>query len=291
LPSLDVSLRLVQRGWYRLRPIGLRGTTLTPRSKFQLTKWYADCVGHNGDAVILYCGIARWRAITLRYMSILEAAFGKQPSARYSLRKSPMPVERDTTIQWQSKSLGILGVWERLDPPFDMKLYETSEGEIKWQCLHPRSRATVNLGNGMVLQGLGYVERLDMTVVPWKLPIKELRWGRFLSDSDSLVWIDWRGPHSCRIVLQNGLLCGTPTIDEGEITLNGNIRLRISGGDVLRNGALGKTALAVIPSLRRLIPGKMLNIQECKWRSRAELRRGESSSSGWAIHEVVTWPE
>jgi hypothetical protein len=274
-------------------PAGLRrrGTSLTPGSNFQLTKWYADCVGNNGDAVILYCGIARWRAITLWYTSILEAAFGKQPSVRYSLRKSRAPVERGTTIEWPLKALGILGVWERLDPPFHRKLYETSEGAIEWQCLHPRSRAAVNLGKGRVLQGLGYVERLDMSLAPWKLPIKELRWGRFLTASDSLVWIDWQGPHCCRVVLENGAISSTCAIAEGEITLNGNVRLQVSRGDVLRKGALGETALAVIPGLKRLFPSRILNVRECKWRSRAKLRRGESCSSGWAIHEVVTWPD
>jgi len=269
----------------------LRGTTLTPSSKFQLTKWYADCVGHNGDAVILYCGIMRWRAITLRYTSVLEAGFGKQAAVRYSLRKSPMPVEQGTTIQWQSNSLGIMGVWERLDPSFETEVYESSEGVIKWHCLHPRSRASINLGCGKVVQGLGYVDRLDMTLAPWKLPIQQLRWGRFLSDSDSLVWVDWKGPHSCRILLQNGILGRATAIDENEITLSGNSGLQLAGGDVLRKGALGETALAIIPGLKRLFPSKILNVREYKWRSRAELRRGDSRSSGWAIHEVVTWQE
>jgi hypothetical protein len=269
----------------------LRWTTLTPDSKFQLTKWYADCVGHNGDAVLLYCGIARWRAITLRYTSVLEASSDRQVAVRYSLRKSPMPVEQGSTIQWQSNSLGIMEVWERLDPPFETEVYESSEGVIKWNCLHPRSRATVNLGCGKELQGLGYVERLDMTLAPWKLPIQELRWGRFLSDSDSLVWIDWKGSHSRRIVLHNGILGRATAIGEREVTLNGIIGLRLGGGDVLRQGTLGETALAMIPGVKRLFPSKILNVRECKWRSRAELRRGGSSSSGWAIHEVVTWPE
>lgn len=202
-----------------------------------------------------------------------------------------MPVEQGATIQWQSNSLGIMGVWERLDPPFEREIYESSEGVINWHCLHPRSRASVNLGCGKIVQGLGYVERLDMTIVPWKLPIQELRWGRFLSDSDSLVWVDWKGSHSCRIVLQNGILGTATIIDDDEITLNGNSSLRLARGDVLRTGALGETALAIIPGLNRLFPRKILNVRECKWRSRAELRRGDSCSSGWAIHEVVTWPE
>lgn len=130
-----------------------------------------------------------------------------------------------------------------------------------------------------------------MTLAPWKLPIQELRWGRFLSDSDSLVWIDWKGSYSCRIVLQNGILGRATTIDEDEVRLNRHGGLRLAPGDVLRKGGLGETALSVIPGLSRLFPRKILEARECKWRSRAELRHGDSSSSGWAIHEVVTWPD
>jgi hypothetical protein len=222
---------------------------------------------------------------------VLEAVSGKHTAVRYSLRKSSMPVERGATIQWQSDSLGIMGVWERLDPPFETELYETSEGVVRWRCLQPRSRATVNLACGKVVKGLGYLERLDMTLAPWKLPIQELRWGRFLSDRESLVWIDWRGSHACRIVLQNGILVHATGVGENEITLNGNSCLRLAEGDVLRKGALGETALAIIPGLKRLFPSKILSVQECKWRSRAELWSADSQSSGWAIHEVVTWPD
>jgi hypothetical protein len=221
----------------------------------------------------------------------LEAGSGKQATVRYSLKKSPIPVEKDATISWQSNALGIIGNWERLDPTYETTIFKSSEGAITWHCLHPRSRATVNLGRGKVVQGLGYVERLEMTLAPWKLPIRELRWGRFLSDSDSLVWIDWKGSYSCRIVLQNGILGRATTIDEDEVRLNRHGGLRLAPGDVLRKGVLGETALSVIPGLSRLFPRKILEARECKWRSRAELRLGDSSSSGWAIHEVVTWPD
>jgi hypothetical protein len=202
-----------------------------------------------------------------------------------------MPVEEGATIQWQTKSLRITGVWEGLDPPFEATIYDSSEGSVNWRCLHPRARATIQLGRGRVLEGFGYVERLEMTLAPWKLPLQELRWGRFLSDSASLVWIDWKGTHSRRIVLRNGLLESASVINESNVALNGNGDLRLVTGDVLRNGALGETALAIIPGLKRLFPKKFLSVRECKWLSRAELRLGDSISSGWAIHEVVKWPE
>jgi hypothetical protein len=258
---------------------------------FHLTKWYADCIGENGDTVILYCGTARWRTIPLHYASVLEAIADKQPHTRYSLRKCAMPVEQGTTIRWQNKSLKTKGTWERLDSPCDVRIYESREGTIEWHCVHPRACATVDLGDGVVIRGLGYVERLEMTVAPWNLPLEELRWGRFLSESDSVVWIDWRGEHSRKIVLENGTLRGVTAVAESGIVLEGNVRLCLSTGNVLRTGALGKTALGMIPGVNRLIPSLLLNAQEYKWRSRGELLRGNTRSSGWAIHEMVRWPE
>ena len=222
---------------------------------------------------------------------MLEASREEQPKARYSLRKCALPTENGTQIRWQAKSLGIQGTWQSLDPPCDARIYECSEGSVEWHCVQPRARCEVHVGNGMALRGLGYVERLEMTVAPWSLPLEELRWGRFLSDSDSLVWIDWRGPHSRRVVAQNGIPRRASAINEREIVVEGDGRLELSEGHVLRQGLLGETALAVIPGLQRMFPSSLLNVQECKWRSRAKLLCGEGESSGWAIHEVVRWPK
>ena len=202
-----------------------------------------------------------------------------------------MPVEEGKTVRWQSKSLRTEGTWERLESPCDVQIYESPDGTIEWHCVHPRAHAALDLGAGVVTRGLGYVERLEMTVAPWNLPLEELRWGRFLSDSDSLIWIDWRGEHPRTIVLENGALRGVADLANTEIVVEGNVRLRLKTGRVLRTGALGKTVLGMIPGMNRLFPSRLLNVQECKWLSRGDLLTGNNSSSGWAIHEVVRWPK
>lgn len=136
------------------------------------------------------------------------------------------------------------------------------------------------------VRGLGYVERLRMTIAPWKLPLHELFWGRFLNRSNSLVWIDWRGPFSTRLLLHNG-----HRIELGEVSDNaisfGNARvLSFRERTVLREGNLGAVALAAI---KKVLPRKIISVNETKWRSRAQLSNPESSD-GWAIHEVVRWP-
>ena len=202
-----------------------------------------------------------------------------------------MPLEEATSVRWECKPLDVVGTWERLDPAFDAQIYESPEGSIEWHCVLPRARATVVLGHGVEVRGLGYVERLEISAAPWNLPLEELRWGRFLSESDSLVWIDWQGKHPRRIALENGTPRIATSVGESEILLEGNVSLRLSPGEVLRAGTLGKTALGVIPGVKHLLPKRILDVQECKWRSRAEFLRADTASSGWAIHEVVRWPK
>jgi hypothetical protein len=66
---------------------------------------------------------------------------------------------------------------------------------IRWHCVCPNADATIRIGDDTV-QGLGYAEHLTMTLKPWRLPFDELRWGRFLSAADTLIWIQWRGSMS-----------------------------------------------------------------------------------------------
>ena len=59
-------------------------------------------------------------------------------------------------------------------PPIHRRLFESADGIVDWTCEMPRARTRI----GEVC-GDGYAEVLHMTVPPWKLPIDELRWGRF----------------------------------------------------------------------------------------------------------------
>jgi hypothetical protein len=61
---------------------------------------------------------------------------------------------------------------------------------------------------------------------------------------------------------------------------------------VLREGALVKTALSMIPGINKLFPLRILQARECKWLSRGLLKQPDAEESrGWAIHEVVRWPK
>ncbi len=158
-------------------------------------------------------------------------------------------------------------------------------GSVKWDCLQSLSEVHLNIGQEEYA-GLGYVERLDMTLAPWQLPIKELHWGRFLSQDCSLIWIQWRGPHPLTLVCLNGEKFEMAEVSTSHVSWDSG-RLDISNPVVLRNGPIVKTALSQIPGVRRLFPESILLMDECKWRSRGELEQGGGTCTGWVIHEVI----
>jgi hypothetical protein len=259
---------------------------------FELSKWYADCTSENGDAAIVYHAELRWGAATLHYRSLLKKRAGQAAQAVYSLRKRPAPRAQGDEILWEAPDWKADGNWHQLGTSVSSLLFESEVGSLHWNCVAPRAAASVDIGSGSRIEGWGYVERLRLTLAPWMLPIRRLRWGRFVNATDALVWIDWSGSFNTRLVFLNGVEVRATEIDQHNVVLKENgVVLALDQGSVLREGALGSTALKVIPTLERLFPGSILKIRECKWLSNALLRRpGKPDSIGIAIHEVVEWP-
>ncbi len=71
---------------------------------------------------------------------------------------------------------------------------------------------------------------------------------------------------------------------------DGAVRLTLTEPRVLREGALGKTALAILPAVDSLLPVRILATDERKWAARGTLDREGRRSEGWVIHEAVRWP-
>jgi hypothetical protein len=248
-----------------------------------------DCVSLSGDVFIGYAASLRWRRLSIDYSSTLKYQSCNGAKAKSSLQKIHFPKITDSAFQWSSKDLGINGIWKATVPPIEQLLYASDIGCIDWQCLQPHAKAEILTTDGNHLQGLGYVEHISISIPPWKLPIAELRWGRFLSNTHSLIWINWQGNHPLTLVFYNGVQAKDAIVTDHEVSLDGGkIVLALSDGEVIREGPLVKTALAVIPGIRKLFPAQSLRTYECKWRSRGILKdRQEVISEGWAIHEVV----
>jgi hypothetical protein len=207
------------------------------------------------------------------------------------LLKRPPPAASESVIEWSCGAWKAAGRWRENGGPIREILFDSPEGSLEWNCIAPRARAEVRAG-GAEFCGWGYVEHLRLTVRPWRLPIRRLRWGRFASASDALVWIDWEGPYTRRVVYLNGapVRAEANGINEGEVRLEGGIRLSLERPAALREGTLGSTALRVIPNMERVFPASARNITERKWLSDAKLQvPGRQDSTGKAIHEVVEW--
>jgi hypothetical protein len=258
---------------------------------FLLTKWYLDCVADNGDAAILYSADLHWNALSFHYGSLLTVLDGKVGSAS-SVRGSAAPTLNDGMIAVQHQSLGVEGTWQALRDPIRRTVFETADGAVDWHCLQPMSKVDLLLPRNTRLQGIGYAEYLTLSVLPWHLPMTSLLWGRYLSQQDAIVWIDWHGSPPYRSVIHNGEEQFAESITESEVTFAGTGgRLELDCGLVLRDGRLGETIFPGISRLAALLPRSMLAVHERKWRSRGVFRTAAGQSSGWAIHEVVKWKD
>jgi hypothetical protein len=165
-------------------------------------------------------------------------------------------------------------------------LLASKDGSVEWHCLLPRARGRVVLADGVAVEGLGYVERLGLTLPPWKLPIRELRWGRFLSESEGVVWIDWRGPRPLTLLTVNGAEVDAARVGDEAVTWSAG-RLELEAGSALREGSLGRNVLARVPVLSFLAPRAVRETHERKRLRRGTLVSGGRDETGWVIDEVV----
>jgi hypothetical protein len=251
---------------------------------FELSKWYADAVSAEGDVFIGYRARLHSGPLTIAYAAALDT------SPRHSLSHTPLQVA-DREIHWQAPSLGVDARWQRTSSGIRASLYESPEGSVDWHCLIPKGEAAIGRTGQKPLRGLGYVEHLRVTVPPWRLPIRTLRWGRFLSPLHSLIWIDWQGDFSTRRVFLDGVAVAATVLDDEGLTLYDRSRVTFDRSLVLRKGKLGSTVLNAVPGLADVAPARIFALDECKWRSRGVLTRpGAEPDCGWCIHEVVTWP-
>ena len=262
---------------------------------FGLSKWYFDCVAHDGETVVLYVATLRWRALSIVYSSLLVHCAGKT-RVRTSLRSADPPAVTDDSIAWASDALGVRGVWRPQSAPLTRTILDSDHGRLEWDCLQPSSLASLRIDD-RTIEGLGYVEQVRMTIPPWRLPFDTLQWGRFLAPSlrdriaPSVVWIDLRGPSSARYVFVDGVEDQARDLSGAELTLADGGFLTLDRRDVLREGAIGNTVLSAVPQLAKAVPARILGLDEIKWRSRGVLTRADGrESTGWAIHEVVRWP-
>ncbi len=261
------------------------------RPAFELSKWYLDAVGESGEVFIGYRADVAWRSLYAAYASALTGGDTREPRTRSTVRPEGEPGFLEGALSWESQRLGVAATWSGApQQPLLRTLYESPDGAVVWRCLMPSASASIAF-EGRLLSGLGYVERLSMTVPPWRLPLDVLRWGRFLTPAHSVVWIDWREDHErdgWTWIFVDGLEVRGETSDEAVLFEGGRVDLPAAGRLVLRDGRLSHLLRSLPRALRASLPGRALSIVETKWRTRGCLSLDRCPpAAGWAIHETV----
>lgn len=228
--------------------------------------------------------------LTLRCAETLQWRAG-EPAAqcRIAFGGRP-PAAVSDGVRWRSPTVGVEGRWRaRVNPIPTIVLHSEPAGRIEWTCVCPAAEAIVKIGRER-WEGSGYAERLVMTLPPARLPIRELRWGRFISGEEHCVWIRWLGPVGGRWCLHNGQPVETTLADSHALAWKGH-RLLLEPGAVLRAGCLADTALQGAGLLGWLLPASVRRLHETKWCSRGALIDAHGRERrGWAIHEVAVFP-
>lgn len=257
---------------------------------FLFEKWYLDATDEDGRAFVGYHAQVKWGLINQEYngytfLPTLISALPVEKKSSFALSSSPYFAK--SQLHWNA--LDVSASWMQLDPCIEELLLSSTEGEVRWSCTFPKANATVQIGAETFRNALGYVEKIVMTIPPWKIPIRELHWGRFLSNDHTIVWIRWVGPVPKEIIFHNGRKIDGPTITEFQLQFE-NYRLQLKNPRTLRKGTILSTVFSNFPRIKKIFPRSIMNLKENKWSSEGNLYSGEEHlASGNTIHELVVW--
>jgi hypothetical protein len=258
------------------------------RSWWHLEKWYADAITPDGDLLVVLLAVIRVAGITIgRVSADLSRADGSvvrgdAPASPVAggpdwLHFGPARIEGDL-LTWSTAGLsGELAVRPRA-PAAAMRnpLFSVGRGALAWTVEVPDADVTGEVrwpGGSFPISGRGYRDRVWSDILPWRLPLRTLRWGRAVTASHATTWIDAE-------------------------TAAEPVRWRWNDGrestdappPVGRDRVLMAAAVADIPGLR-LGPlrgfSRVLSrdLHHTRWAAPTSL----DGEAGWAVHEEVRW--
>lgn len=257
---------------------------------FELDKWYLDLVTDRGAATIGYAGVCRVGPTSVRFASLLHASPESPAIERTTLRGVRFPVHDGDLLRWNIPALRFEGCWEPIGAPISQQLLNTERGCVEWHCHVSRARVTSQI-EGAAQIGLGYAERLHITLPLWRLPFRTLRWGRYLSDRHGLVWIEWADGLERRWIWSDDRAEPAARLDANGVSgLPSHGELRFEDRRVVRDRRVLESVGRVLPPAIRDRFGPLAGMREQKWLSRSLLLHEDMvADRGWTIHEEVRW--
>ena len=258
-------------------------------TSFNIEKLYLDCIDDLGNCFIIYRAEVQFFIMSIDYSGIVFCNTEGLTSEKSSLRRTKKP-EINTTIEFPNIFLHIYASLKRIDDPIIKLLYKDSENnELIWHCHHPKALAEIKY-DGKIYKGFGYAETLFSPVKPWNLPIDELRWGRFLSDSYTLIWISWKGKFPVNKIFFNSSEYNDAIFEDDAIIFGDRTyQLKFSEIQVIRRGKLSRL-FTKMKLIKIFFNRRILNSFETKYKSKTSLSENSMVvSTGWSLFEIVTW--
>lgn len=192
---------------------------------FVLEKWYADCVTQGGSVIIAYAASLRWLGLYFCYSGTINdngrasgrLRLGHQLDLNPDTRNWSFPVAQRTGRRYLR--------WEALQTALSLApLLDLPQGRVEWSPL--ALAANVFEGSTPDPIGIGYLERLRLTLRPWHIGLHTLHWGRWIGRRHTLTWVQWEGRYPRRVALFDGQSVSLVAVDCAGVTLGNDAQLR-----------------------------------------------------------------
>jgi hypothetical protein len=264
------------------------------RSNFHLNKWFLDFIGNNGETMIFYSAKLSWKGFVTHYASWIRYSPESGVKVKSHFLNVQAPKLMDKLITWHDDKFKVSGSWESAAKPLHTRIFDTDDGYLDWNCFQPASLVQLKIKD-KIIHGNGYVEQLILTTPPWHIPMNDLRWGRFHSLQDTMVWIELRKENKQQWLWLNGEKITTCSIEDDHISSTSNdFLLKLDRGVALESEKkifqVAQKILCYLPGFNKLMPTKFLMADNHKWLSKAEFHKNASPvTEGTAIHEWVNF--
>jgi hypothetical protein len=256
---------------------------------FKIEKLYLDCIDDQGNCFIVYWAKAEFHLLKIIYSGLVFCDAEGMTIEKSSLKKTSKPVINGE-FHFKHKFLQTGISLRRIDDPITRSLYKVGmKNELTWNCHHPKALVEIAY-NGIIYKGLGYAETLFCPINPLKLPMEELRWGRFLSGSHTVIWINWKYKDPLNKIFLNGSEYNDALFEDETVIFNdGMYRLKFEEIQIIRNGKLSGL-FSKMKFLKILIGTRLLDTKETKYKAKTILTRDSVFlSNGWSLFEIVKW--